>query len=79
VQHIGSTVERPIKQLRGFQRIALKPGEVRTIRIPLRGEDLAYWDAATERWLVERDKVKILVGASSTDIRLDRTIDVSGN
>ena len=79
VQHVGSTVERPIKQLRGFQRIALKPGEVRTVRIPLKGEDLAYWDAENQRWVVERDKVKILVGSSSADIRLDHAIDVSGN
>lgn len=76
VAHIGSAVERPIKQLRGFQRITLKPGEARTVQIPLKGSDLAYWDTARQAWVVEKDKIKLMVGASSADIRLDRTIDV---
>jgi beta-glucosidase len=79
VQHVGSAVERPIKQLRGFKRIALKPGESQTVQIPLKGSDLAYWDAAKQSWVVENDKVKIMVAASSADVRLDKTIDVTGN
>jgi beta-glucosidase len=72
-------VERPIKQLRGFKRIALKPGESQTVQIPLKGSDLAYWDAAKQNWVVENDKLKIMVGASSADVRLDKTIDVTEN
>ena len=79
VQHVGSAVERPIKQLRGFKRIALKPGESQTVQIPLKGADLAYWDAAKQSWVVENDKVKIMVAASSADVRLDKTVDVTGN
>lgn len=79
VEHVGSTVERPIKQLRGFKRIALKPGESQTVQIPLKGSDLAYWDAAKQSWVVENDKLKIMVGASSADVRLDKTIDVTEN
>jgi beta-glucosidase len=78
VEHIGSSVERPIRQLRGFERVTLKPGEARTIRIPLKGADLAYWDVSKHGWVVEKERVKILVGASSADTRLDRTIDVTG-
>jgi beta-glucosidase len=78
VEHTGSSVERPIRQLRGFERVTLKPGETRTIRIPLKGADLAYWDVSTHGWVVEKERVKILVGASSADTRLDRTIDVTG-
>jgi beta-glucosidase len=77
VEHIGSSVERPTRQLRGFQRITLKPGETRTIRIPLKGADLAYWDVSKHDWVVEKERVKILVGASSADARLDCTIDVT--
>jgi beta-glucosidase len=77
VQHVGSSVERPIKQLRGFKRVTLKPGEIQTVQIPLKGPDLAYWDIAKQSWIVEKDKVKIMVGASSADIRLDQTIDVT--
>jgi len=79
VQHLGSAVERPIKQLRGFQRVTLKPGETRTVRIPLAGSDLAYWDVAAQRWVVETGQVKLLVGASSADIRLEHMIEVKGS
>ena len=79
VQHVGSAVERPIEQLRGFKRISLKPGELQTVQMPLKGADLAYWDVANESWVVENDKLKIMVGASSADVRLDKTIDVTGN
>jgi beta-glucosidase len=79
VQHVGSAVERPIKQLRGFKRITLKPGELQTVQIPLKGSDLAYWDAALQSWMVENDKLKIMVGSSSADLLLDKTIDVTGN
>ncbi len=78
-QHLGSAVERPAKQLRGFQRVTLKPGETRTVRIPLAGSDLAYWDVAAQRWVVETGQVRLLVGASSADIRLERIIDVKGD
>jgi beta-glucosidase len=77
VQHVGSAVDRPVKQLRGFKRVTLKPGELQTVQIPLKGSDLAYWDTAKQSWTVEKDKVKIMVGASSADIRLDQTIDVT--
>jgi beta-glucosidase len=77
VQHVGSAVERPIKELRGFKRVTLKPGEIQTVQIPLKGADLAYWDMTKQSWTVEKDKVKIMVGASSADIRLDQTIDVT--
>lgn len=49
VQHVGSAVERPIKQLLGFKRITLKPGESQTVQ------------------------------TSSADLRLNKTIEVSGN
>jgi beta-glucosidase len=79
VEHVGSAVERPIRQLRGFKRITLKPGESQTVQIPLKGADLAYWDAARQSWVVENDKLKIMVGASSADVRLNKTIEVTGN
>ena len=79
VQYAGSAVERPARQLRGFQRVTMKPGESRTIRIPLAGKDLGYWDVAAQRWTVEKGQVRLLVGASSGDIRAERLIEVRGN
>jgi beta-glucosidase len=74
--HLGSKVERPIRELKGFQRVALKAGETKTIQFLLRAKDLAYWDAPEKQWVVEDDKVNLMVGASSADARLQQTIGV---
>ncbi len=77
VRHVGSTVDRPKRDLRGFKRITLKPGQRQTVRFPLPASSLAYWNAATHAWVVEADSVALEVGASSADIRLRRTIRVA--
>ncbi len=76
VQHLGSKVPRPLLELRGYQRVTLKPGETRTVTMALRAEDLAYWDTAADRWVVEPDRVRLRVGASSEDLRLETTLQV---
>jgi beta-glucosidase len=76
VEHVGSSVERPIRELRGYRRLTLAPGETRAVQLPLPIASLAYWDTAGHRWVVEPDEVRIRVGASSADSRLDRTIRV---
>ncbi|MGH9353904.1 MAG: glycoside hydrolase family 3 C-terminal domain-containing protein, partial [Terriglobia bacterium] len=55
VKHIGSKVSRPIEELKGFERIHLNPGETRTVELPLRAKNLAYWDTAANRFVVEPD------------------------
>ena len=77
VKYQGSAVERPIKQLRGFQRITLQPNETRTVRIPLKGSDLSYWDADKHTFEVEAGKIDVLVGASSADIKLQKSLSVT--
>ncbi len=77
VRHLGSTVSRPRKELKGFQRITLKPGETRTVSMRLPVAALAYWDADTQKWVLERDSVELQVGASSEDIRGKATVQVS--
>ena len=77
VQHVGSSVERPIRDLRGYRRLTLAPGETRTVRMPVPISSLAYWDAAADRWVVEADQIRLQVGASSADIRLEKTLRVS--
>ena len=77
VKHLASAVERPIKALRGFARIALQPGETKTVRLPLKGSDLTYWDAARHSFVVEPGKISIQLGASSADVRLEKTIEVT--
>lgn len=76
--HLGSSVERPIRDLRGYQRITLKPGESRTVRFTVDAKSLAYWNATTHAWVVENEPVRLDIGASSADIRSSRTIRLRG-
>ena len=76
VRHLGSAVQRPRRDLRAYQRIALDPGETRTVELPLTASSLAYWSPESHRWIVEQEPVRIEVGSSSADIRLESTIRV---
>jgi beta-glucosidase len=76
VTQLNSAVERPIKALRGFQRIALQPGETRTVRLPLKGQDLTYWDVSAQRFVVEPGTLNIVLGGSSASVRVEKTIEV---
>ena len=76
VKHVNSKVDRPAKELKGFQRVTLKPSETRTVQIPVKAADLAYWNVEGHRWTVEPDQVRLMVGGSSADVRLDKTIVV---
>lgn len=77
VRYPGSAVPRPIRDLRGFRRVHLAPGETRTVTLPLPIDYTAYWDVDGDRWTVESAPVRLQVGASSTDIRLERTLVVA--
>jgi beta-glucosidase len=72
----ASKVERPRQALVGFQRVTLKPGETRTVRIPLAARRLAYWNTQAGRFDVEAVPVKLMVGESSADVRLTATLPV---
>ncbi len=78
VQHPVSAVARPKKELKGFDRIMLEPGETKTVQFPLKAADLAYWDSDTDQWVVEEKPLRLQIGASSADIRLQKTVQVGG-
>ena len=78
VKHLNSSVERPIKELKGFRRVSLAPGQTRTVVLPLKAETLVYWDMARQRWDLEADQVSLMVGSSSADVKLDKTVAVVG-
>jgi beta-glucosidase len=78
VQHLGSKVTRPKKDLRGYARITLAPGETRTVTLPLAAASLAYWNADTHGWEIESEPVRLQVGSSSADVRLNTTVTVAG-
>jgi beta-glucosidase len=74
--HLNSKVERAKEELKGFQRVTLQPNESKTVTLPVKAEDLSYWDEAQNKWVVEADQVKFAVGASSADLKLEKTIGV---
>jgi len=76
VQHLGSKVERPAIQLAGFSRVHLAAGETKTVRIPLKASQLAYWDTGRKAFMVEMEPVRLVIGASAADIRLRTEIQV---
>lgn len=76
VKHLNSRVSRPLKELKAFTRVHLSPQEEKTVKLSLPVSRLAYWNAETDRWVVEKDQIEITVGGSSTDARLRKTIQV---
>jgi beta-glucosidase len=69
-------VTRPVKQLRGFERVALEPGETKTVTFPLTREDLQVLDQHLH-WVVIPGDFEIMVGRSAEDLPLKGTLKVS--
>lgn len=67
---VQASVERPEKELKGFQKVFLQPGEAKEITLHLSQRDLAFWDVNTQDWRVEPGEFQVMVGVSSADIRL---------
>ncbi len=68
------TIERPVRELKGFQRVFLKPGQTTRISFSLNPEDFAFYDVQHKAWHVTAGKYAIQIGASSADVKLTRTI-----
>jgi beta-glucosidase len=64
---------RPVKELKGFKKVFLKPGERQTVSMPLDFRSFAYYDPAQAAWVSEADDYQIQIGSSSRDIRLQET------
>lgn len=78
VHDVESSLPGPAKELRGFAKVLLQPGESRQVSFSLEKRAFAHYDVTTHAWLVEAGQFEILVGASSRDIRLRQTILVHG-
>ena len=76
VNDVESTIYRPVKELRGFKKVFLKAGEEKEVEITLDKRAFAYYNVNIGDWHVESGDFKILVGASSRDIRLEATVFV---
>ncbi len=74
IQDVKCTVPRPIKELKGFAKLNLKPGQSRNIVMELTEKDFSFWNPKTKDWFFEKGTFVIQVGSSSKDIRIQKQI-----
>jgi len=74
VHDVKSSVERPEKELKAFDKISLQPGETKTVTFTLTDSAFAFWDDVRKAWTVESGAFDILLGHSSQDIALKQTL-----
>jgi beta-glucosidase len=75
VASAGSTVQRPVKELKGFSKVSLKPGETRHVTIPLNDRAFSYFDVGSNQWKAPAGVYEVLVGDSSENILLKGTVN----
>lgn len=73
-----ASVERPAKELKGFDKVFLKPGETKTVTMTLNQRDLSFWDVQNNAWLAEPGEFEVMLGASVEDIRLTDSFRYQG-
>ena len=78
VRDVESTVRRPVRELRAFEKIALQPGETRTVTFTLDKRAFAYWEPKCHDFFVESGEFVIEIGESSRDIRQSIPVQVEG-
>ncbi|WP_301850402.1 glycoside hydrolase family 3 C-terminal domain-containing protein [Rhodococcus pyridinivorans] len=74
-----SSVARAPRELKGFTKVRLDPGESQLVAVHVRRDDLAYWDTRVDSWVVEDGTYSLEIGASSRDIRQTLTVDMTGD
>ena len=77
VRDLQPPLERPIKELRGFQRITLEPGEVQRVSFTLPASAFAYYDTGAHAFVTHPGAYEVMVGSSSADIRQTTRVEVS--
>ena len=72
-----STIQRPVKELKAFDKVELAPGESKKVSFILSLRDFSYYSKQYDRWLAESGEFEILIGSSSRDIRLNGGLTLS--
>jgi beta-glucosidase len=76
IQDVRASLPRPVKELKGFEKVTLRPGQAKVLRIDLDARSMSFYDPAQKRWIIEPGQFKVLVGSSSRDIRLTGEFEV---
>ncbi|MDO5970734.1 glycoside hydrolase family 3 C-terminal domain-containing protein [Flavivirga aquimarina] len=71
-----SSHKRPLKKLIGFKRISSKIEESKTVQFEVSKKDLQYWDEKTKKWVFDSGMYEFMIGASSKDIKLQKTMSL---
>jgi beta-glucosidase len=74
IHRLNPSVEWPEKELKAFSRVALNPGESKTVTLQMPVKNLRYWDEKKQAWTDDPCKLELMVGASAGDIRLKKEI-----
>ncbi|BAX79651.1 beta-glucosidase family protein [Labilibaculum antarcticum] len=77
VRDVESSVARPLKELKDFQKVQLAAGDKQTLYFTLTNRDFAFWDAESEDWKVEPGQFEILVGAASNNILARAQLEIT--
>ncbi|HTD85149.1 MAG TPA: fibronectin type III-like domain-contianing protein, partial [Candidatus Binatia bacterium] len=70
VQDLQALLPRPLKELKGFEKVSLRPGQWKVVHLDLDARSMSFYDPAQKRWVVEPGRFRVHVGSSSRDIRL---------
>lgn len=79
LQDVESSVPRPLKELKGFAKVMLAPGESKEVSMMLKKRDLSFWDESSNDWLAEPGQFNVHLGASHADIRLQAKFEYCGD
>ena len=77
VQHLGSAVKRPQLELKSFKRVHIEAGAEQNVTMQLKARDLAYWDAPSHAWRVEKEQVRVMAGGSSDKLPVHADVAVA--
>ena len=78
LSELDATTTQPIRELRGFKKVLLGPGESTTISFDLAERDLAQWSVRSDAWVLHPGRFEVAIGASSRDLRVSETVEVAG-
>jgi beta-glucosidase len=77
VHDVKSSVDRPVKELKGFRRVMLDPGQAQNVSFTLDKPALSFYSTAKDEWVAEPGAFEVWIGASSRDIRLKGTFELT--
>lgn len=69
ISDLKSSLPRPVKELKGFQKVKLAPGETKKVTFTISKDALSYYDDAKQAWVAEPGKFEAIIGASATDVK----------